>query len=166
MTSRTRRTFGGRTVNTNKLHSPSSSTTSLQIDTPSESSRSPSLDMPPRTNGNGAVEGLTVEMADTAINGSGKNRRSGLNRKQSSPMMPPFMVSAPGKVIVFGEHAVVHGKVRDRVRIRVVVLILHEGSYRSGNFLTILSPRNCTFEIETNHFLTISRYQPFAYMEY
>ena len=32
-------------------------------------------------------------------------------RKQSSPMMPPFMVSAPGKVIVYGEHAVVHGKV-------------------------------------------------------
>lgn len=34
-----------------------------------------------------------------------------LRRKQSSPMMPPFMVSAPGKVIVYGEHAVVHGKV-------------------------------------------------------
>lgn len=34
-------------------------------------------------------------------------------RKQSSPMMPPFMVSAPGKVIVFGEHSVVHGKVRE-----------------------------------------------------
>jgi mevalonate kinase len=33
-----------------------------------------------------------------------------LHRKQSSPMMPPFMVSAPGKVIVYGEHAVVHGK--------------------------------------------------------
>ncbi|EAQ90572.1 hypothetical protein CHGG_02507 [Chaetomium globosum CBS 148.51] len=31
-------------------------------------------------------------------------------RKQSSPMMPAFMVSAPGKVIVFGEHSVVHGK--------------------------------------------------------
>jgi hypothetical protein len=30
----------------------------------------------------------------------------------SVPMMPAFMVSAPGKVIVFGEHAVVHGKVR------------------------------------------------------
>ncbi|KAI5286730.1 Mevalonate kinase [Ascosphaera aggregata] len=28
----------------------------------------------------------------------------------SSPMAPAFMVSAPGKVIVFGEHAVVHGK--------------------------------------------------------
>ncbi|KAI8207593.1 hypothetical protein K4K53_000836 [Colletotrichum sp. SAR 10_77] len=33
-----------------------------------------------------------------------------MDRKQSSPMMPAFMVSAPGKVIVFGEHAVVHGK--------------------------------------------------------
>lgn len=33
-----------------------------------------------------------------------------LSRKASSPMMPAFMVSAPGKVIVFGEHAVVHGK--------------------------------------------------------
>ena len=32
------------------------------------------------------------------------------SRRVSTPMMPPFMVSAPGKVIVFGEHAVVHGK--------------------------------------------------------
>jgi mevalonate kinase len=34
-----------------------------------------------------------------------------VDRKQSTPMMPAFIVSAPGKVIVFGEHAVVHGKV-------------------------------------------------------
>ncbi|KAG5950353.1 hypothetical protein E4U53_005216 [Claviceps sorghi] len=36
--------------------------------------------------------------------------RMKLSRKQSSPMAPAFMVSAPGKVIVFGEHSVVHGK--------------------------------------------------------
>ncbi|KAI1965004.1 Mevalonate kinase [Ophidiomyces ophidiicola] len=37
-------------------------------------------------------------------------RRPNASRKPSSPMAPTFMVSAPGKVIVFGEHAVVHGK--------------------------------------------------------
>lgn len=39
------------------------------------------------------------------------NQRRKMVRKKSSPMMPAFMVSAPGKVIAFGEHAVVHGKV-------------------------------------------------------
>ena len=38
------------------------------------------------------------------------DRRPSIDRKISSPMMPAFMTSAPGKVIVFGEHAVVHGK--------------------------------------------------------
>ncbi|KAI9369919.1 ribosomal protein S5 domain 2-type protein [Aspergillus egyptiacus] len=37
-------------------------------------------------------------------------KRLKMQRKQSSPMAPAFMVSAPGKVIVYGEHAVVHGK--------------------------------------------------------
>ncbi|PHH78899.1 hypothetical protein CDD82_2771 [Ophiocordyceps australis] len=32
------------------------------------------------------------------------------DRRLSNPMAPTFMVSAPGKVIVFGEHSVVHGK--------------------------------------------------------
>lgn len=41
-----------------------------------------------------------------------RDPRPYLQRRSSSPMMPAFMVSAPGKVIVFGEHAVVHGKVR------------------------------------------------------
>jgi mevalonate kinase len=39
------------------------------------------------------------------------NPRRRMKRKQSSPMMPAFMVSAPGKVIMYGEHAVVHKKV-------------------------------------------------------
>ncbi|KAK1995846.1 mevalonate kinase [Colletotrichum falcatum] len=49
--------------------------------------------------------------AASYVNGNGNlATRLKMNRKQSSPMMPAFMVSAPGKVIVFGEHAVVHGK--------------------------------------------------------
>lgn len=46
-----------------------------------------------------------------SIKGSKRNPRAQQDRKASHPMMPAFMVSAPGKVIVFGEHAVVHGKV-------------------------------------------------------
>lgn len=45
------------------------------------------------------------------VNGRDQDSRLSLQRSSSSPMMPAFMVSAPGKVIVFGEHAVVHGKV-------------------------------------------------------
>ncbi|BCS24084.1 mevalonate kinase [Aspergillus puulaauensis] len=37
-------------------------------------------------------------------------KRIPMQRKASSPLAPAFMVSAPGKVIVYGEHAVVHGK--------------------------------------------------------
>lgn len=44
-----------------------------------------------------------------ALNGT-KSHRPAMSRKASSPMAPTFMVSAPGKVIVYGEHAVVHGK--------------------------------------------------------
>ena len=59
------------------------------------------------------VNGATAKSA----NGPSTNRdgslahRLKMDRKMSNPMAPPFMVSAPGKVIVFGEHSVVHGKV-------------------------------------------------------
>jgi mevalonate kinase len=53
---------------------------------------------PPNTNGTSA----------SASNGI---RRIPMHdRKLSNPLAPPFLVSAPGKTIVYGEHAVVHGK--------------------------------------------------------
>lgn len=54
------------------------------------------------------VEKLDINGGPSPENGAQRVRMA---RKQSSPMMPAFMVSAPGKVIVFGEHAVVHAKV-------------------------------------------------------
>ncbi|KAJ5128699.1 Mevalonate kinase [Penicillium atrosanguineum] len=48
-------------------------------------------------------------MGSNTVN-STETKRPNMARKASSPMAPAFMVSAPGKVIVFGEHAVVHGK--------------------------------------------------------
>lgn len=61
-------------------------------------------------NGHNHISDSGSETSGESSNGSGR-RRMKLNRKMSSPMAPPFMVSAPGKVIVFGEHSVVHGKV-------------------------------------------------------
>lgn len=61
------------------------------------------------------MSGLSDDMEQIHVNGTSKeSRRIQMKRKASTPMMPAFMVSAPGKVIVFGEHAVVHGKVRQK----------------------------------------------------
>ncbi|KAG9196390.1 mevalonate kinase [Alternaria panax] len=58
------------------------------------------------------IDSMPAQLASDmpSITTAKSNATPGLLRKQSSPMMPPFMVSAPGKVIVYGEHAVVHGK--------------------------------------------------------
>ncbi|KIW82860.1 mevalonate kinase [Fonsecaea pedrosoi CBS 271.37] len=58
----------------------------------------------PKVNGVNGVKGVNGHAKD------GLSRQSLASRKSSSPMAPAFMTSAPGKVIVFGEHAVVHGK--------------------------------------------------------
>jgi len=106
MTSNSTR-WSGNPLNTKIAHSPSSSS-STSIRTPSESSlsTSPSLDMTPAANG--YLNGVNGGLGNTRLNGKSREKMS---RKKSSPMMPAFIVSAPGKVIVFGEHAVVHGKV-------------------------------------------------------
>lgn len=56
---------------------------------------------------------LTNELTTSANNGLASpvtTTRS--HRSDTASEIPSFMVSAPGKVIVYGEHAVVHGKVR------------------------------------------------------
>lgn len=71
---------------------------------------------------NGNANGNGVDQPHT--NGKSSHMKKA-SRKLSSPMMPAFMVSAPGKVIVFGEHAVVHGKVSHPVSSRTFVRRLH-----------------------------------------
>ena len=59
---------------------------------------------------NGQHEHINNRLQAMELNGKSPRSRSS-QRKPSAPLMPAFMVSAPGKVIVYGEHAVVHGKV-------------------------------------------------------
>lgn len=74
-------------------------------------------------NGNGNGNGVD----EPHTNGKSSHMKTA-SRKLSSPMMPAFMVSAPGKVIVFGEHAVVHGKVSAPVSSRTLMRRLHRAT--------------------------------------
>ncbi|OAA54311.1 mevalonate kinase [Niveomyces insectorum RCEF 264] len=77
--------------------------------------------------------------ASSAIADDAQPRRS-MNRKASSPMMPAFMVSAPGKVIVFGEHAVVYGKVAIAAAISLRSYLLVTSLSKSKRTLTLRFP--------------------------
>src|SRR5271168_54394 len=61
-------------------------------------------------------------------------------RKPSSPMAPAFMVSAPGKVIVFGEHAVVHGKAAMAAAIALRSYLLVTTLSKSHRTVTLILP--------------------------
>ncbi|MCJ1455573.1 hypothetical protein MMC28_005928 [Mycoblastus sanguinarius] len=80
----------------------------------SESRHSQQSSLNGNANLNGYPENMTIPSnmngSKSTTNGHAKSLKSKHDRKPSSPMSPAFMTSAPGKVIVYGEHAVVHGK--------------------------------------------------------
>ncbi len=83
---------------------------------------------------------------DSEMDGS----RAGHGRKSSSPMAPPFMVSAPGKVIVFGEHAVVYGKAAMAAAISLRSYLLVTTLSKSHRTVTLVFP-----DIRLDHTWTI-----------
>ncbi|KAB5531194.1 mevalonate kinase like protein [Coniochaeta sp. 2T2.1] len=100
-------------------------------------------------NGNGLhkdVDRLHINGVANGVNGTSANgtlkvsQRKKLNRKQSSPMMPTFMVSAPGKVILCGEHAVVHGKAAIAAAISLRSYLLVTTLSKSKRTLTLKFP--------------------------
>ncbi|ELQ35868.1 mevalonate kinase [Pyricularia oryzae Y34] len=97
--------------------------------------------MPPTTV---TTNGIHKEVGELHINGNGngivKNQRARMARKQSSPMMPAFMVSAPGKVIVFGEHSVVYGKKAVAAAINLRSYLLVTALSKSKRTITLRFP--------------------------
>ncbi|KAL9618341.1 MAG: hypothetical protein Q9160_006923 [Pyrenula sp. 1 TL-2023] len=69
-----------------------------------------------------------------------RERPSKLDRRLSSPMAPSFMVSAPGKVIVFGEHAVVYGKAAIAAAISLRTYLLVTSLSKSKRTITLVFP--------------------------
>jgi hypothetical protein len=95
-------------------------------------------------------------------------------RRASNPMMPAFMVSAPGKVIVFGEHAVVHGKVRyrsphtlcDLSILQQELTFASQGRHRSLYKSSLLPSCYNPFQIQAHCLASLPRYRPDTYVEY
>ncbi|KAL9614151.1 MAG: hypothetical protein Q9167_001361 [Letrouitia subvulpina] len=69
-----------------------------------------------------------------------KETTSAASKKSSSPMMPAFMTSAPGKVIVYGEHAVVYGKAALAAAISLRSYLLVTALSKSQRTITLRFP--------------------------
>ncbi|KAK4162781.1 hypothetical protein QBC43DRAFT_345631 [Cladorrhinum sp. PSN259] len=95
-------------------------------------------DSPGTSSGNSSDSGL-VEITNGMSNAK-LNVRKKMKRKQSSPMLPSFMVSAPGKVIVYGEHAVVHGKAAIAAAISLRSYLLVTSLSKSRRTVTLTFP--------------------------
>ncbi|KAI4244537.1 MAG: hypothetical protein L6R40_003004 [Gallowayella cf. fulva] len=92
------------------------------------------------------MESLMVSGIEEASNGHQPVERPAIPRKRSSPMMPAFMTSAPGKVIVYGEHAVVYGKAAMAAAISLRSYLLVTALSTSQRTVTLKFP-----DIEMDH---------------
>ncbi|MCJ1395895.1 Mevalonate kinase [Xylographa bjoerkii] len=106
--------------------------------------------MSPETAQNDSLTPISDGFHSLHVNGNSLESRNGrsseirprgfLDRKPSSPMMPAFMTSAPGKVIVFGEHAVVHGKAAMAAAISLRSYLLVTALSKSRRTITLRFP--------------------------
>ena len=120
------------------------------------------------------INGYVASSSTNGTNGTngaddnGAQRRR-MDRKKSSPMMPTFMVSAPGKVIVFGEHAVVHGKVCTSISSHFphsLADMFLVGRNRCRYLATILPSRHNPIQIQEDGDVAVSRHRLQPYMEH
>ncbi|KAI9739757.1 MAG: Mevalonate kinase [Cirrosporium novae-zelandiae] len=91
---------------------------------------------------NGATDSKTTTLG----------RRQGTERKASQPLMPSYMVSAPGKVIVHGEHAVVYGKAAIAAAINLRSYLLVTALSKSRRTVQLIFPDiklDHTWDIDT-----------------
>ncbi|KAI9664950.1 MAG: Mevalonate kinase [Bathelium mastoideum] len=94
------------TSNTPDLNHEVSGSTQKKYNSKISSGIEKAMDAMRITDDDSTEDGLSPMSSTSPDDQSGSNRA----RQSSIPLAPPFMVSAPGKVIVCGEHAVVHGK--------------------------------------------------------
>lgn len=112
------------------------------------------------------VNGVVYQENEYVRNGE-QDSGPHFRRRLSSPMMPAFMVSAPGKVIVFGEHAVVHGKVRFSriIGLRICLLTLL-GCNGRCNISSLIPPCHIAVQILPYRHSKVSRHISGSYMEH